>query len=100
MPVPPIDGFDKVEHFGYFFGGAGLLSAYLFSVRPSAAQWRMIIFWAIVVMAIIGRLDEYHQGFVPGRSGNDNFDWLADCLGAAAGAFLFKAIHRRLKWDS
>lgn len=100
FPTPPIDDFDKVEHFGYFFGGAGLLSAYLFSLRTSTAQWRVIIPCTIILIGLIGRLDEYHQGFVPGRSGNDNFDWLADCIGATAGAFVFKAIHRRLKWDS
>ena len=40
-----------------------------------------------LVGSVIGRLDEYHQTFTPGRSGNDYGDWLADTLGAAAGAF-------------
>jgi VanZ family protein len=98
--LPPIANFDKVEHFGYFSGGAFSFSAYLYMRNPGNPRWRMIIPVVLLVIALIGRLDEYHQGFVPGRSGNDNFDWLADVLGATAGAFFFKAIHRRLKWDS
>jgi len=39
-----------------------------------------------LVCSVIGRLDEYHQTFTPGRSGNDTGDWLADTLGGAAGA--------------
>ncbi|MEO5713525.1 MAG: VanZ family protein [Luteolibacter sp.] len=97
---PPIPNIDKFEHFGYFFGGAGLFSAYLFWRNPPGARWRIIIPVVILTMAAVGRLDEYHQGFVPGRSGNDNSDWLADILGAAAGTLVFKMIHRRLKWDS
>ncbi|MEO7101341.1 MAG: VanZ family protein [Luteolibacter sp.] len=94
--MPPIEDFDKVEHFGYFFGGAVLFSAYLFRKKPDFAQWRIIIPTVIIGMALLGWLDECHQGFVPGRSGNDPFDWMADVLGASAGAFFFKIIHRRL----
>lgn len=93
---PPIAHFDKVEHFGYFFGGAGLLSAYLFRKNPLSPRWRLIIPSVIVVMAVVACSDEYHQSFTPGRSGNDPFDWLADILGATAGAFVFKITHRRL----
>ncbi|MEO7341526.1 MAG: VanZ family protein [Luteolibacter sp.] len=96
IPMPPIEDFDKVEHFGYFFGGAVLFSAYLFRKKPDFAQWRIIIPTVIIGMALLGWLDECHQGFVPGRSGNDPFDWMADVLGASAGAFFFKIIHRRL----
>ena len=96
IPMPPIEDFDKVEHFGYFCGGAGLFSAYLFRKKPDFPQWRLIIPTVITGMALVGWLDECHQGFVPGRSGNDPFDWMADVLGAGAGAFFFKIIHRRL----
>ena len=97
VPLPPIPYFDKIEHFGYFFGGAGLFSAFLFFRRPLDPPGRMIIPTVIVVIGIVGILDEIHQGFVPGRSGNDPFDWLADVTGATAGVFTFKAIHRRLQ---
>lgn len=96
-PRPPVDHLDKVAHFGYFFGGAILLSAYFFFKNPGAPAWRGILLTVILVVALVGALDEFHQSFVPGRSGNDLFDWLADVAGGAVGAFTFKAIHRRLQ---
>ena len=95
--APPSDHLDKVAHFGYFFGGSGLLCAYLFRRAPERPNWKFILGTAIVVIALTGALDEYHQSFTPGRSGNDPYDLLADILGAIAGAFTFKRIHQRLK---
>lgn len=94
---PPVGNFDKVEHFGYFFGGAGLFSAWLFRRNPEHPDWKKIILTAIGVIALVGLIDEFHQTFTPGRSGNDPFDWLADVCGATAGAFIFRLLHRWLK---
>ena len=95
--TPPIKHFDKIEHFAYFFGGSGLLCAGLFRMNPARPNWNRIIVTAILVIALVGWLDEYHQTFTLGRSGNDPLDWLADVLGATAGAFLFKGIHHWVK---
>ncbi len=95
--VPPIDHFDKIVHFCYFFGGGGLLSAWLFRLRSDLPNWKAILSVTILTVALLGGLDEFHQTFTPGRSGNDPYDWLADILGAAAGAFTFKRIHHFLK---
>lgn len=95
--VPLFPHFDKVVHFGYFFGGSGLLCAWLFRRSPERTDWVKLIATAIIVITLIGALDEFHQSFTPGRSGNDPFDWLADLLGAAAGAFTFQRIHHLLK---
>lgn len=95
--APEIPHIDKIAHFGYFFGGGGLLSAYLFRRRPDAPDWRKIIGFTLLFFAIVGALDEWHQTFTPGRSGNDIGDWLADVLGAAAGALVFKRVHHWLK---
>jgi VanZ family protein len=94
---PPIDNIDKVEHFGYFFGGGGLLSAYLYRLHPHRPQWKFLILIVICVLALAGMLDEFHQNFTPGRSGNDPYDWLADFLGATTGSFIFKRLHHWLK---
>lgn len=94
---PPVSNIDKVQHFGYFFGGSGLLCAGLYRCRPDRPNWKFIISTTIVVIALVGWLDEYHQTFTPGRSGNDPYDWLADFAGAIAGAFTFKKLHRLLK---
>lgn len=98
--TPPIPYFDKIAHFGFFFGGSGLLTAFLYRLKPERPNWKLIIGVAVGVLAAIGALDEWRQSHVPGRSGNDFADWVADVTGALGGAFVFKAIHRRLKWFS
>jgi len=89
---PDIPHFDKIAHFGYFFGGAGILSACLGLWRrvkvPEQFLWVIFAIVVLIVGVLIGRLDEYHQSFTPGRSGNDNGDWLADILGAATGSWI------------
>ena len=95
--TPAIPNFDKIAHFGFFFGGSGLLSAFLYRLRPDRPNWPAIFGWVIAVIAVTGCLDEYHQTFTPGRSGNDPFDWLADVAGATAGAFVFKSLHHLLR---
>lgn len=88
---------DKIAHFGYFFGGGGILTAYLYCRKPSAPNWQRLIALSVISLAFIGGLDEFHQTFTPGRSGNDCWDWLADVLGALAGGFVFKRCHPLLK---
>ena len=95
--VPLIPHWDKIVHFGYFFGGSGLISAWLYRRNPENPNWRKIIGTAVLIVAIVGGLDEFHQSFTPGRSGNDLADWIADVLGATAGAFTFKRFHPLLK---
>jgi VanZ family protein len=84
LPVPQLDGLDKVEHFTAY----GLL-AYL-SARGCAAS-RLPPAWGLVLACLYGVSDELHQAFVPGRSA-DVFDWMADAAGAAAALYLY---HRR-----
>ena len=79
---------DKILHFGYFFGGGIILTNYLLLTKGTAAPIRFRVFIPLLFFAIVGALDEYRQSFIPGRSGNDPFDWLADFLGAAAGIFI------------
>lgn len=94
---PKIPHLDKVAHFGYFFGGAGLLAAFFYRLRPDAPRWGQIIVATVVILAVIGLLDEWHQTFTPGRSGNDLGDWLADTLGALVGALVFRRLHRLIR---
>ena len=55
---------------------------------PEQFLWVIFAIVVLIVGVLIGRLDEYHQSFTPGRSGNDNGDWLADILGAATGSWI------------
>jgi VanZ family protein len=38
--------------------------------------------------AIAGAIDEFHQTFTVGRTGNDFFDWLADLSGGLLGGMI------------
>ncbi len=98
--LPPFQLSDKVAHFGYFFGGSGLLTAYFFTKSPRHPHWRVIALSVLCCLGLIGMLDEFHQSFVPGRSGNDPYDFLADLCGAAAGVWVFKITHRLFNWES
>jgi VanZ family protein len=42
----------------------------------------------LLFTAIIGALDEFHQTFTPGRSGNEPWDWLADVTGGVLAAWI------------
>ena len=85
---------DKIVHFGFFFGGAGLLSAaYYLAQKP---LWGRLILIVTLSLSLIGIWDEFHQSFFENRTGNDLGDWLADTLGALCGALVFKKLHRRL----
>lgn len=83
---PEIPHFDKLLHFAYFAGGGALLGAYSGLRWHKLCRWKMVLLVA-VFCSVIGRLDEYHQSFVPGRSGNDTGDWLADTLGGLSGVW-------------
>ena len=90
---PEIPHLDKVMHFGYFLGGGIALTTWVLlkKGRESTAAARYLL--PFVLFCIIGALDEYHQTFTQGRSGNDPFDWLADALGALTGVVLANRFH-------
>lgn len=84
---PEIPHVDKLAHFLYFSAGGALLATSGLVFRPDMKDRRKLLFvWVTLICSMIGRLDEYHQTFTPGRSGNDTGDWIADSLGGAAGA--------------
>lgn len=85
-------GADKVIHFGYFFGGAGLLSAAIYRSRPEMPALRRILI-TIGVVALAGIIDELHQSQVPGRDATVS-DFIADALGGIAGALVFQRMRR------
>lgn len=48
----------------------------------------------MVAVSLFGAADEWHQGFIAGRS-RDSVDWVADTIGAAAGVVAFQTARRR-----
>lgn len=95
-PIPG-DHTDKLLHFLYFFAGGVLFTGWRFFLNPGRPDWRKIIPAAIIVIALVGVIDEWHQCYTPGRSGGDVWDWTADLIGAIAGSIAFRAIHHRLQ---
>lgn len=94
--LPPFPMADKVAHFGFFLGGSGLLCAFLYCLDSLRGRWKRIFLIVMLVMAIIGWLDELHQSYTPGRFGNDPYDWMADITGALTGFLIFRRMHTLL----
>ncbi|MGJ8723176.1 MAG: VanZ family protein [Roseibacillus sp.] len=96
-PKLPLDyPVDKVLHFGYFFGGAGLLTATLFLQKRRNFHWSTIHLLVVLILFAVGSLDEWHQSWYPFRSGNDSGDLTADILGALAGTLIFRKLQPKL----
>ena len=75
--------FDVSDHTGHFIG-YGLLGALMLRAL-SRAEWPRVtmgtVFLAWLLSSVYGVTDEWHQGFVPGRTPTID-DWVADTLGA------------------
>jgi len=85
-----IGPYDKVVHFSIYALFAVFLTR---DLEQSVGRWRATIV-AVVIAIAFAAVDEWHQGFIPGRS-TDIADWRADSLGAATGAILFALIQQR-----
>jgi VanZ family protein len=90
--LPLIPHFDKVLHTVYFLCGGVVFQLAMRASAPSLSP-RLLLVIGLLFAALIGALDEYHQTFTPGRTGNDVFDWLADCLGGTLAAYLVNRWH-------
>ena len=84
-----VSAFDKALHFTVYAILAVLLTRQISEVT---GRWRAAVL-AIALTAAFGAADEWHQGFIPGRS-QELADWLADSLGAAVGALAAAAGRR------
>jgi len=85
---------DKVIHASIFFLlGLLVYRALEPKVKAPAFDWRRLII-AISAVILYGISDEFHQGFVPGRT-VDYSDALADSLGGVFSALLIWLHERR-----
>lgn len=81
--TPRVPGMDKVIHVGMYAG-----------LGWHAARAAGVGFPLVAGILGFAALDEWHQGFVPGRSG-DVGDWVADLVGGALGIVALRARERR-----
>ena len=100
LPSPNISFSDKIAHFCYFALGSTAFYLGLRFYKPKMAAIRAA-FATVIFAGLVGWFDEWHQTFVPGRSGNDIGDWIADLAGGIfacfVGGFLFHWIQNRAK---
>ena len=95
--LPSVAISDKIKHFGAFFGLSVLLSLTLLFQSKVLLFKKYFIAAALIISSVYGLLDEVHQSFVPGRN-SEFLDWVADSLGAAAGAFIVYYLLKKFKY--
>jgi VanZ family protein len=93
--IKGVFGFDKLQH---LLAYAVLAVAAGLWVSPGRWKERGLCFFFVTagIAAFYGLSDEIHQSFVPGRDANV-WDWIADALGAFAGAGLAAVVLRKIK---
>lgn len=96
LPRTAFATWDKLNHFAAFAVGGWLTASALRLTRPEAPVVGWFVF-AVLLIAAFGAFDEFVQLSSPGRSGADPYDWIADSLGAIAGASLTLVTHARLE---
>jgi len=96
LPSTALLTWDKFNHFiAFAVGGWLTASAVRLSRPPAPAAGPLVL--AVVLVAAFGAFDEFVQLFTPGRTGADLADWIADFLGAIAGALSSLTTHARLE---
>ncbi len=75
-------GFEFTDKILHFIAYSALGSAIIIGLVRNREEWSKLKLMLIVVLigALFGASDEFHQLFVAGRS-CDFADWIADCLG-------------------
>jgi len=97
----PSLGFDRSDllvHFSEFFA-LGLLTARM--VAPDINRMlslRSFLLASLIVLGY-GLLDEFHQGFVPGRD-SDGVDWLVDASAGLMGILAYPVVYRGVDQSS
>jgi VanZ family protein len=88
---PLFENQDKVLHFFAFAVLAWTLALWIRPQRWLSHPWIYSLV-VVVVVAVFGALDEYHQSFVPRREVSF-YDWVADVSGAIAAVIVFRFGH-------
>ena len=95
LPPAAFIAWDKLNHFIAFAAGGWLAASALQASRLLSRPWAAVIL-AIAIVAGFGAVDEMIQLFTPGRTGGDFYDWIADFLGATAGALSSRFTHGQI----
>jgi VanZ family protein len=85
LPSPEVAGFDKMEHLAAYAVLGALVARALMAYGVARRRAAVL---AVLIGALYGVSDEFHQSFVPTRSA-DWRDAVADLLGSSFGAGVF-----------
>jgi VanZ family protein len=90
-PLPELTTrvWDKLLHLAEY---GGLAVLFVRALAREGAGWRDALLAAIVMTSLYGATDEFHQAFVPNRNSTVT-DWVADSIGAIAGASISAAVY-------
>ncbi len=94
---PELPHIDKVYHLAYFMIGGFAAANFLY--LKFRFNWKKVFIIVVIAGSAVGIIDEYHQSFTPGRSGNDVGDWIADTLGAYTGCLYCYLMWQRFNTD-
>jgi VanZ family protein len=86
---------DKLLHCTYFCSGAFCFLLAIHGRSRPLPGLKSLMVPAFLFTAFIGALDEFHQTFTPGRSGNDPWDWLADVTGGVLATWIVLRVLRQ-----
>jgi VanZ family protein len=90
-----MEAWDKLLHFIAFFCGAlPFVPGFRLSTDWS---WKKIFWISLACVSVYGAIDEVHQNWTPSRSGLSVGDWIADTLGALAGASVAVLVHKQFE---
>ena len=93
LSLPTFSFADKIMHaVAYALLSLLLCWAFRTSRSPWLCRWAAVL--ALVVASLYGITDEWHQNWSPGGREADLWDWVADTVGAAAGALAVLAYFR------
>jgi len=97
LPVKPflnIPHFDKMVHFGLFFGLCILL------FRPFKKMNLKYLFWAPVISIVLGALLETTQHILSQTRSSNYLDFLANVAGIAAATICYAFFISGKKWET
>ncbi len=98
IPAPDlgISFSDKIYHF-IVYGILGWFLARGFHLSNTDFLKKHAFLLAVIVGALFGLSDEWHQSMVPGRD-SEFLDWVADCLGIIIFAWSYHHLFRLNKF--
>ena len=102
LPDIRIPSFDKVVHFGFYFGAVILGCFYIRERTSGNFGLKKTLFIMFLVALLYGIIIEVLQAELTTQRDGNTYDALANSIGALAGTFVIWSLFagkRQLKWE-